>query len=503
MPDTHSTGGKTITDSRFDAMDKVIVKNIVINFAGLIIPAFVSLATVPAYIHALGLERYGVVALVWVLIDYFGILGFTMSMAAQNSISKAHSTGDARSCAEVLWSVVWANLAIGVLIGAAVYVCGLFYVSFCMSTENGLRHEVMMGLPWLALAVPVANVSCAFGAALTGAERFGVFNTTQTIGTMLFQLIPLGVAFVIGPTFQNVLAAAILMRLLTAAQLAWQSMRVLGVSSVKGPRRDVVKSLFGFGGWMFVGTVTSMVSESIDRVLIASTLGARLVALYSVPKNLVTRLNILAFAVERVLFPRLSAVDSASAAVLMRESSQFLGAVLTPIVLLAMLAVGPFLQVWVGNEVASVATPFARVLIVTMWIAGQADVVRLLVQSHVSVAKAARACVLQLPVYVAVLFVAIHQFGLMGAAVANVFRVSLDYVILLRLARTPLRSALRGMSAHVAFLLACLWLSSSFENTLMTYVVGALLILADVAWSLATSPALRNMGRSLLLRLYF
>jgi hypothetical protein len=187
----------------------------------------------------------------------------------------------------------------------------------------------------------------------------------------------------------------------------------------------------------------------------------------------------------------------------MKESSQFLAAVLTPSVLLAMLAVGPFLQVWVGNEVASVATPLARVLIITMWIAGQADVVRLLVQSHVSVAKAARACVLQLPVYVTVLFIAIHQFGLMGAAVANILRVSLDYLVLLRLARTPLRSALRGMSAHVTFLLACLWLNSSFENTLMTYVVGALLILADVAWSLAISPALRNMWRSLLLRFYF
>ncbi|SAK49532.1 lipopolysaccharide biosynthesis related membrane protein [Caballeronia temeraria] len=484
-------------------MDKVFVKNIVINFAGLIIPAFVSLATVPAYIHALGLERYGVVALVWILIDYFGILGFTMSVAAQNRISKAHSAGDSRASVEVLWSVVWANLMIGVLVGAAVYASGLFYVSCCMSIESGLRHEVTMGLPWLALAVPVANVTCAFGAALTGVERFGVFNTTQTLGTVLFQLVPLGVAFVIGPTFQNVLAAAILMRLLTAARLAWQSSRMLGVSRVMGPRREVVKSLFDFGGWMFVGTVTSMVSESIDRVLIASTLGARLVALYSVPKNLVTRLNILAFAVERVLFPRLSAVDSASAATLMQESSQFLASVLTPIVLAAMLAVGPFLHVWVGNEVASVATPFARILIITMWIAGQADVVRILVQSHVSVGKAARTSMLQLPVYVAVLWIAIQQFGLMGAAVANVFRVSLDYVILLKLSRTSFRLALRSMFAHVVLLLVCLWLISAFDITLMTYVAGAVLILADMAWSLAMSPALRNMGRSLLLRLYF
>jgi hypothetical protein len=35
-------------------MEKTLLKNIVINFAGLIAPTLVSLATVPAYIHLLG-----------------------------------------------------------------------------------------------------------------------------------------------------------------------------------------------------------------------------------------------------------------------------------------------------------------------------------------------------------------------------------------------------------------------------------------------------------------
>jgi len=35
-------------------MEKSLLKNIAINFAGLILPVFVSLATVPAYIHGMG-----------------------------------------------------------------------------------------------------------------------------------------------------------------------------------------------------------------------------------------------------------------------------------------------------------------------------------------------------------------------------------------------------------------------------------------------------------------
>ncbi|MDB5831764.1 MAG: polysaccharide biosynthesis protein, partial [Caballeronia sp.] len=50
--------------------------------------------TVPAYIHLVGVERYGVISLVWTLIGYFGILDLGMGMAAQHKISKAHAAND-------------------------------------------------------------------------------------------------------------------------------------------------------------------------------------------------------------------------------------------------------------------------------------------------------------------------------------------------------------------------------------------------------------------------
>ena len=75
-------------------MEKSMVKNMAINFSGLVLPTFVSLITVPAYIHLVGVERYGVISLVWTLIGYFGILDLGMGMAAQHAISKAHAAND-------------------------------------------------------------------------------------------------------------------------------------------------------------------------------------------------------------------------------------------------------------------------------------------------------------------------------------------------------------------------------------------------------------------------
>jgi O-antigen/teichoic acid export membrane protein len=482
-------------------MDNGIVKNLVINLVGLALPTFVSLATVPSYFRVLGVERFGVVSLVWVLIDYFAILGIGMSVAAQNRVSKAYSAGNADACQEVFWSAAWLNLAAGIVIGVAVYLGGALYIACCNDAAPGLTREIVAALPWVAVAVPVANASCVFAATISGAERFGAYNTSQTAGTILFQLVPLCVAWLIGPTLQNVVASAVVVRLLSAAQLGWLAWRVLGVRCIRRPQFDVVKELSNFGGWVLVSTVTMMVTESLDRVLIGATLGARVVTYYAIPKNLVTRLNIVSMALTRTLFPRLSAVNREPAQALTQQSLELLNAVFTPVAIVAILIVGPFLNLWIGNEIAPVSAPIAQILVVTIWFLGQAEAARTLIQSQVNPATAARACVLELPIYVAVLWFAIRYFGLSGAAVANVVRAMFDYFVLLWLSRMPSRPIILDMLAHLVFLLASLWLVSSRPTLSLSLAMGVLLVTANLMWSLAMSPALRSLGRSLLLRL--
>ena len=131
-------------------MDKGILKNVAINFFGLVLPTFVSLVTVPSYIRLLGVERYGVISLVWTLIGYFGILDLGMSMAAQNHISKARASGDKTESARVFWSATWLNLATGVIGGLMIYFGAFLYTAYFTKVSPELQHEVYMALPWLA-----------------------------------------------------------------------------------------------------------------------------------------------------------------------------------------------------------------------------------------------------------------------------------------------------------------------------------------------------------------
>jgi hypothetical protein len=67
---------------------KAFSANLIYNVVGALLPLATSLGTVPFYIHQIGLARYGVVTITWVLLGYFGFLDFGLSRASANALAK-------------------------------------------------------------------------------------------------------------------------------------------------------------------------------------------------------------------------------------------------------------------------------------------------------------------------------------------------------------------------------------------------------------------------------
>ncbi len=477
-------------------MEKSIVRNVLINFAGSVAPTFISLATVPAYLHLMGVERYGVINLVWALIGYFSVLDLGTSLATENQIARIRDSNDG-SVERIFWSACALNLMTGAVGGLLIYFGAFLYVSHGVRIDPQFQREVLASLPWISVAVPLANVTWVFAGAITAVERFASYNTCQTIGTVLFQVLPLAAIYCFSPSLAVVIPAAVCARFAAGVLLGVATFRALGIRRPVMPEWTAIVELFRYGRWLLLFSGAGIISQTLDRVLVGSIMGARYVAYYATPQNLVTRLNILPGAMLRTLFPRLSACSREDADNLARSALGFLNGVFTPCMILALFALEPFLNLWLGPQMAAASAPVGRILIIGVWLAGQSSILGILIQAQSNPADVARVSWIQLPFFAAALWFSIRTFGIIGAGGVLVFKAGFDYAAFLYFARLHIRPIVRNMFAHISFLVAAALLASVLTALPVLICVGLALAIANLGWSLHESSELRKIVRQI------
>src|SRR3954447_4915539 len=191
-----------------------LLLNMAYNIGGTAVSVLVSLATVPMYITTIGTDRYGIVAIAWLLLGYFGFLDFGLSRATANALSRL---GDDRSGrrGQVIVTSFSLNAALGLAAGVLLYFLLDPLARHVFTLPAGLLPEVTGATPLIACMLPLGMISGVASGALQSRERFLLMNVVQSTGHALGQIIPLLLAMWIGPSLQVVLAAALLVRFAT------------------------------------------------------------------------------------------------------------------------------------------------------------------------------------------------------------------------------------------------------------------------------------------------
>lgn len=405
-----------------------IKRNTLINLVGAIVPMAVMLITVPLYLAQLGEARYGVLALVWLVLGYFSFLEMGLGKATANQIAKAHdATDDERS--EIFWTALMINAAMGTIAASILWLAGDYLLSSVLKMPDDLRQEAVAALPWMITTLPLALVSSVLNGALEGRNRFLTVNLLQVVSNTVFQVAPLAVASLYGPSLEVVIPAAVLSR--AAMNLPFLIACRRAVPFTLHPSFSLMraKSLFSYGGWVAVTGVVSPIMETLDRFLIGVLLGAKAVTHYTIAYQLATKFRILPASLSRALFPRFSA-DSANAGDMAIESFSTLIAIMTPLTALGVLLVGPFLAIWVGPEVALHSAPIAQIILFGVWANSLAFIPLNLLQATGRPGLVAKLHVTELLPFIAILYFATTQWGVIGAAGAWATRVIIDSVFL-------------------------------------------------------------------------
>lgn len=406
-----------------------VSRNTTYNIIGAALPIALALATVPVYLKLVGSDRYGVLAIAWLLLGYFGLFDLGLGRATSQRIA-AQRNADPADRAATFWTALCINGVMGG-IGALIFWPVSYYLfGHFFRVDEALRPEVLAAAPLLALAVPIATSTGVLTGALQGRERFLEVNVISVISTTLFQLLPLAVAWLYGPYLPIVLLSALAARAI-ALLVLWQRCRsdLLRGHPVR-PDWKLVKPLLSYGGWVMLTSIVGPMLVMSDRFLIGAILGAVVVGHYSVIFQLAERITVIPMALTNAMFPRLALLTGEEANRLAADAIRAVMTVMTPIMVGGIFILDPFLSLWVGAAIAEEVGFVGKILLIGFWVNSLALVPYARLQATGRPDLVTKVLLAELPVYIPALYFAVTSFGLVGAAVTFSIRLAVDHVLL-------------------------------------------------------------------------
>ncbi len=411
-----------------------IAKHSYHNLLGQAFPLLIGLVVIPKLIQQMGLERFGVLTLVWAVIGYFSFLDFGLSRVMTLKVSAMLGFKSSVEISETFWSILKLILLITSIGAMGLYIFGEWTSAhdFLRSkASESVYREGLLSLKIMALTLPAITLTAGLRGFLEAKEQFPRLSFLQIqMGTFNF-LIPFGIAFlspqlpwiVFGLALLRYLYMGLHLRLCFSVEPALKNYRSLPLSQSTHLMRE--------GGWVSISNVIGPVMVYFDRFFVAAMIPTAQIPYYTTPAEIVSRLLILPSALSRTLFPAFAKqADVAHRIHLYRRGSLVLAVIMFGIVLFG-IAVGRFaLKQWLGEEFAENSYPALAILLVGIGFNSVAWIPFALIQGLGRSDLTAKVHLVELPLYITSLWFLISNWGLRGAALAWTLRCFFDYVIL-------------------------------------------------------------------------
>lgn len=454
---------------------------------GAALPLFFSLIIIPVYLSIIGEARYGVMAIAWLLLGYFGAFDLGLGRATAQKIA-ALGNNQAQKVADTFWTALFLNGSLGLLGGIIIWPVAIYLFENVLNVSPTMKTEVSGALPWLILAVPITTVSGVLTGALQGREKFIELNVVSAVGAVLAQVSPLIVAWLHGPDLAWLLPAVILSRLVTLVVLGTRCRSHMLAGYKPKFSRLLATKLLRFGGWITVSSIIGPLMVVLDKFFIAAIIGPKEVAIYTIPYQLAERTTIVAGSLASALFPRFAIATDIERRKLSEEATRSLAAIITPIMVVGVVLVEPFLSLWISPDFATQAAIPAQILLLGFWINGFAHVPYAQLQAANRPHVTALLHMVELLPYLFILYVGLKYFGLVGTAFAFSLRTLVDAILLSWFAGTLQKSA--TILVVPAFLILCGFLSALLfaDQIAILLIIATILLFCALAWSWYNIP---------------
>ena len=333
----------------------LVAKNTLFNLLGYGIPLLVAIIVIPKLISVLGVERFGILNLIWIVIGYFSFFDFGIGRTLTKIV--AEKIGNKKT--SEIPSMFWTSFAIMFSVSTVGAICLMILIPYLVNDvfiiSIDLQQESVVSFYLLTLSIPMITTTAGLRGVLEAYQDFGIVNVIRVL---------LGIFTFLGPLlcllFVNSLYWIVVV-LIFGRVIIWvlYFIRCLRINSSIRKEIKISSKLLGpilkLGGWITVANLVAPLLIFSDRFLIGSLVSATAVAYYATPYEVITKLLLIPGALVIVLFPVFSASYNSSpdfSKKLFLSGTKFIFLILYPIVLIVITFSFQAIEFWLGTEFA-------------------------------------------------------------------------------------------------------------------------------------------------------
>lgn len=483
---------------------RFLARNTLWNLFGQGAPMIAALFCIPRIIHILGVERFGVLTLAWMVTGYFSLFDLGLGRALTKLVAEKLGVGNHSEIPSLVWTALGLMFLLGAVGTLILWFLTPHLVTSVFKIPLALQPETKLAFYLLDVSIPIV---------ISSASLRGVLEAQQRFALLTYIRVPMGIFSFVGPliavSFSKSLVIVVAV-LVVGRLVGWSINLLVCLHTMPALRSDfrlewkAVGPLLSFGGWMTVSNVVSPLMVYLDRFLIGALISMSAVAYYATPFEIVTKFLVIAWAVSGVLFPAFSssfAHDRQRTVWLFEKGLISTFGILFVISILTIGFSHEILGIWLGRDFAQHSALVLQLLTSGVFIYSLAHVPFALIQGAGRPDLTAKLHFAELPCYLFAAWWLVSRYGVKGAAIAWVLRVCVDAFLLFWLAQHVVpgcasfnkKLATGSLMAFISFGLIALKAGLLAKSALIFFM---LIVFSVALWLLILTPEERRTLRT-------
>ncbi len=415
------------------------MRNIIWNLSGFVIPVLSAIISIPIIISHIGVERFGVLTLIFAMIGFMNIFDFGLTRSITNSIIKYKEINERGKVFSTIKTGFAIILTISFLISIIIQILSNQIVHTVFSVSHNYILEAKYSLSIIAISLPFVILQ---GASVSVLEAFGHFkyiSLTKTPFSVLMYALPAIISIFSSSLIFISIALCVLRVLMAISFILLQRCIIKNyltdevIKNETSMTINMAIELLKYGGWVSISNIIAPIMLYIDRFFVASIVGAGFVAYYTTPFEMISKISILAVSVSGVLFPLLA--KHIKNEIYIADSYYWkaifgIGGVLIIPVIFGVVFSKDILVLWINESFSEKSFFVFQLFMVGFFIHGLIQPAYIWIQAAGKPKFTAFAHMLDLTLYVLYFPILTRTFGINGAVEAWVIRVTISLIVM-------------------------------------------------------------------------